>query len=468
MLFRRPALFAALVCLAAGASAQSTQERIDRIFARWTRDTPGCVVGVAEQGKPVWVKAYGMADLAWQAPNGADTIFEAGSVSKQFTAFAIALLARDGKLSLDDPAQRHLPELPDYGAPLTIRHMLHHTSGLRDWGSIAFLQGAPRGSHVYSNADVLAIAARQRALNFAPGTDFSYSNTNYNLAALIVERVSGVSLAQFSRERIFVPLGMSNTSWRDDHRRIVRGRAMAYDRGAEGLHLAMPFENTVGAGGLLTTVRDLLKWNDNFAKPVVGDAAMLAQAIAPSLLPGGIAHHYAFGIMVGRHMGLPELSHTGATGGYRSALLRFPEQQLSLALLCNGGSASEAQRDAHQVADVLLEKFLKPGSAPLPSPPLHRWFAGLGPADTSIAALQELAGRYASAEVGQTLTVALEDGKLVLRSRTGQQFALAAAFRDAFRFPLGRVIFRRGADGKVAAVSIGDDRAWDVRFERVQ
>ncbi len=448
--------------------AQSTDEKIDRIFARWTKDTPGCVVGVSEAGKAPLVKAYGMASLEWPVANGADTVFEAGSVSKQFTAFAIALLARDGKLSLDDPVQRYLPELPDYGVPLTIRHLLHHTSGLRDWGFIVWLQGNPRGTHVYRNGDILAVAARQRSLNFAPGSDHAYSNTNYNLAALIVERVSGKSLADFSRERIFVPLGMTNTSWRDDHTNIVRQRAQAYRYHEDHYHLNMPFENTVGAGGLLTTVRDLLKWNANFATPVVGDAAMLAAMVTPTLLPGGVAHYYALGIGTRPHMGLPLLSHMGATGGYRSALLRYPDQQLSVAVLCNGG-ADAIDHDAQQVAALFLGKLLDPAIKSPPRTPMHRAFAGIDqPADTSVQAQQQLVGTYVSIEVDQTVTVALENGKLQGRFRAGPPIPLHAAYRDAFRSTFGPFIFRRGPDGKVNALSLSDERNWDLRFERQQ
>ncbi len=182
----------------------------------------------SKDGKPIVQKAYGMADLEHDAPNRADTIFEAGSVSKQFTAAAVLLLAQDGKLSLDDPVRKYVPELPDYGAPLTIRHMLHHTSGLRDWGEVASIAGWPRTSRVYTHAHVIDILCRQKALNFPSGAQYSYSNSGYNLAAIIVSRVSGKTFAEFSNERIFAPLGMTKTSWRDDYTRVVKGRAIAY------------------------------------------------------------------------------------------------------------------------------------------------------------------------------------------------------------------------------------------------
>jgi CubicO group peptidase (beta-lactamase class C family) len=232
--------------------------RIDDIFAKWTAATPGCAVGLARDGRIVLEKGYGMADLEHAVPNAGDTIFEAGSVSKQFTAAAVLQLAAEHKLSLDDPARKYIPELPDYGTPLTIRHMLTHTSGLRDWGSVAGIGGWPRTTRVYTHAHVLEIVGRQRALNFAPGTSWSYSNTGYNLAAIIVARVSGLSFAEFCRQRLFEPLGMTHTSWRDDHTRIVKNRAIAYGEAGDGFHTLMPFEDVYGNGGLLTTVGDLL------------------------------------------------------------------------------------------------------------------------------------------------------------------------------------------------------------------
>ena len=191
-------------------------------------------------------------------------------MSKQFTAAAVLLLARDGKLSLDDQVRKYVPELPDYGAPLTIRHMLNHTSGLRDWGSVAAIAGWPRTTRVHTHAHVLDIVSRQRALNFPSGTRYSYSNTGYNLAAIIVSRVSGQSFAEFTRARIFAPLGMTRTSWRDDYTRIVKDRAIAYSDWSGGFSTEMPFENVHGNGGLLTTVGDLLRWTRNFSQPVVG------------------------------------------------------------------------------------------------------------------------------------------------------------------------------------------------------
>jgi CubicO group peptidase (beta-lactamase class C family) len=285
--------------------------------------------------------------------NPPGTIFEAGSVSKQFTAAAVLLLAREGKLSLDDPARKYLPEIPDYGAPLTVRHMLQHTSGLRDWGEVMSISGWPRTSRVYTQAHVLDIVSRQRALNFPSGSTWSYCNTGYNLAAILVSRVSGQSFAEFTRARLFQPLGMTHTSWRDDFTRIVRGRATAYgDRGGQ-FSTNMPFENVHGNGGLLTTVGDLLAWNENFATMKVGDAAFVQEQQQPGRFTDGRSHDYGLGLYIGRYKGLSEVYHSGSTAGYRAFLTRFPDQRVSVAVLCNV-STGAAERYAHAVADLYL------------------------------------------------------------------------------------------------------------------
>jgi CubicO group peptidase (beta-lactamase class C family) len=332
----------------------------DSVFSSWaTRNTPGCAAGVSLPDGTAIERGYGMADLEHGIAIRFDTIFEAGSVSKQFTAAAVLLLAHDRKLSLDDPVRKYLPELPDYGAPLTIRHMLMHTSGLRDWGSVVDIGGAPRWSRVYTQADVLALAARQTALNFPPGTQWSYSNTGYNLAALIVSRVSGMSFDDFVRTRICEPLKMTHSSWDSDHTRIVPNRAVGYAREKDGFHTFMPFEDVLGNRGLLTTVGDLLKWNQNFDSPVVGDRAFVQEQQTPGRFNDGRPHTYAFGLAIGQYKGVREVDHNGSTAGYRAELARFPDQHVSVAVLCNASSADPTSY-AHAVADLYLSDHSGP------------------------------------------------------------------------------------------------------------
>ena len=447
------------------ATAPAQPAAVDAVFARWTASSPGCAAGVSVGGRIVLERGYGMADLERDVANKAETIFEAGSVSKQFTAAAVLLLARDGKLSLDDPVRKYVPELPDYGPGRTIaiRHMLTHTSGLRDWGEVAGLAGWPRGRRVHTHAHVLDIVSRQKDLNFTPGTNWSYSNTGYNLAAIIVSRVSGQSFAEFSRERIFKPLGMTHTSWRDDYTRIVKQRAIAYEPSTDGYREDMPFENVHGNGGLLTTVGDLLRWNENFVSPKIGDAAFVAEQQTPGRFSDGRAHDYALGLYIRTYRGVPEISHSGSTAGYRAFLVRYPAQRVSVAVLCNAASANATQY-AHAVADAYLGAALAAPAAAAGggrgTPPAGTFM----PADADLAAY---AGRYRSDEAETELVVARDGADLVVKRRPDTVLRMRPVARDVFTVPsLGTVTFHRSGTA-VTDLGVKLDRVWDLRFTRV-
>lgn len=334
----------------------------DRVFAEWnSTHTPGCAVGVSQRGRVLLVRGYGMANLETGTPITAETIFESGSVAKQFTAAATLLLAADGKLSLDDPVRKYVPELPEYDRPLLVRHLLSHTSGLREWSSLVALAGWPRGTRVHTQDELLEAVFAQRSLNYPVGDYYSYTNSGFALLATIIERVSGKSFAAFTAERIFRPLGMASSGWRDDFRRIVPGRAQAYSRTREGFELNMPFEDVVGPGGMLTTVGDWLRWNDALDRRSLegGLADLLEQ---PATLTNGRRIQYAMGLMVRTYRGTREVAHSGSTAGYSTYLTRFPEHGLSVAVLCNVAGAP-ATRYAREIADALI-----PGLAP-ESPP---------------------------------------------------------------------------------------------------
>lgn len=339
----------------AQAAAADLTARVDAVFARFnSTGSPGCAVGVSRTGQPVLTRAYGMADLEHGVPNTPETVFEAGSVAKQFVAAAVLELARARKLGLDDQARQYLPELPDYGRPITIRQMLQHTSGLRDWGAIAALGGWPRHTRAYTHAHVLDIVSRQTALNFEPGESYSYSNTGYNLAAVLVSRVARVPFADYTHDTLFRPLGMSRTGWRDDFTAVVKDRAIAYQRTDRGWRTQMPFEDVHGNGGLLTTVGDLLTWNENFEHGRVGGAAFARDLQQPARLNDGRELEYALGLFVTTWRGVREVHHPGATAGYRAFLARYPDQRVSVAVLCNASDADAAGL-GRQVAELYLE-----------------------------------------------------------------------------------------------------------------
>lgn len=353
------------------AADAATIARVDALFVRWNRqDAPGCAVAVSRNGQAIVTRAYGMADLEKGVAATPDSIYEAGSDSKQFTAAAILMLAREGKLSLDDDIRKYLPELPAFAKPVTIGHMLHHTSGLRDWGSVAAAEGWPRNSRTTNNDDVLEIMARQTEPNFPAGAHYLYSNSNYNLAAIVVARVSGQSLADFTRDRIFTPLGMTHTRWRDDHGDVVAGRTGAYEARDGVYRNDQVIEDAYGNGGLLTTVGDLVKWQAALDADAFG--AGFTQAMqTPTKLNDGTSIAYALALVNLDHHGEQEVSHSGSTGGYRAWMARYPKRKLAVSLLCNSGDA-DTPTLGREVADI----FLKPVQS--------RTYAVKGPLPTGV------------------------------------------------------------------------------------
>ena len=358
-------VFAVVAFLSTATRAQvPNKEKVvagaERAFEKFTKayvaPAPGCAAAVSLSGETVFEKAFGLADLEHDVPNTPQTIFESGSVAKQFTAAAIVLLQQDGKLSLDDPVRKYIPELPDYGSPLTIRHLLNHTSGIRDWGTVMSLTGAGRGDRVISQDLALDVITHQRALDFTPGSEYSYSNSGYNLVAIIVERVSKQKFATFLDERLFKPLGMKNSSLRDDYQRIVPGRAQAYARQGNGpWRLNMPFMNVYGNGGLLTTVGDWMKWNAMLDSKSLG--APLVDALETrGVLNDGRKISYALGLTVDTYKGLKDVSHGGATAGYQTFLARYPDNKVSVAVMCNGTSPG-AGGIAANITDEIFGPF---------------------------------------------------------------------------------------------------------------
>jgi CubicO group peptidase (beta-lactamase class C family) len=316
------------------------ERAFEKVSKTYVAPGPGCAAAVSLNGETVFEKSFGLADLEHNVANTPQTIFESGSVAKQFTAAAVVLLQQDGKLSLDDPVRKYIPELPEYGSPLTIRHLLNHTAGLRDWGTVLSLTGVGRGERVISQALALDVISHQKALDFKPGAEYSYSNSGYNLAAIIVERVSKQKFPAFVEERLFKPLGMKSSSWRDDYQRIVPGRAQAYSRQGTGpWRLNMPFMNVYGNGGMLTTVGDWMKWNAMLDSKSLG--APLVEALETrGVLNDGRKIAYALGLTVDTYKGMKDVSHGGATAGYQTFLTRYPDNKVSVGVMCNGTSPS--------------------------------------------------------------------------------------------------------------------------------
>ena len=361
----------ALVGLAIGISATAAAQtltpvqikRIDSVFAQFDgTNRPGCAVGVGQAGLPTYLRGYGMSDLQHGVPITPQSIFHVASVSKQFTAFAVGLLAQDGKLSLDDEVRKYIPELPDYGKKITLRHLIYHTSGIRDQWELLGMAGWRYPDDLFTQEDVLDIVVRQKELNFSPGDEYVYSNSGYSLLAIIVQRVSGKSLREFADLRIFQPLGMANTHVHDDHAMIVPGRTSAFEMGPSGWKISIPDFDTHGATSLFTTVGDLLKWQHNFEAMTVGSPALIKDALTSVVLNPGKPANYGFGISIEKYRGAEAFGHGGADAGYRADVVRFPAHHLEIAVACNFAEATP-NTYARAVADIVLEGKLLPRPA---------------------------------------------------------------------------------------------------------
>ena len=394
-------LLAAAAVFPGTAQRDDAEARVDAIFRPWTgRGTPGCAVGVMDGGELLFAKGYGAANLEYDVPITPATVFHVASVSKQFTALALGLLVAEGEVSWDDDIRRYVPEVPDFGTPITLRQLAHHTSGIRDQWALLQMAGWRWGGDVIRQADVLDLLARQTGLNFEPGTDYVYSNSGYTLLAVVIERVSGQTLRTFTERRLFRPLGMTHTVFRDDHTLLVPNRAYAYARqGLGGYRLSIPDFAIAGATSLFTTVEDLARWNRNFGSGQVGGGDLLRQLQERGALNDGARLSYAFGLQHGTHRGRRTISHGGTDASYRSEFLRFPDEDTAVAVLCNTGIADPG-RLARDIADVLLPP---PARGPATVPAAARRPAAdraLAPApDRDAAAVQavdaaSLAGYY--------------------------------------------------------------------------
>jgi CubicO group peptidase (beta-lactamase class C family) len=369
----------------AGVDSPSESAQVDQLFTEWDKPTsPGCALVIMRDGHIIYERGYGMADLDHNVKITPTTVFHVASMSKQFTAASVLMLVQEGKLSLDDEAIKYVPELPNFGIPITLRHLLHHTSGLRDQWELLGLAGWRYSLDLITDADVLAVLSRQKTLNFPPGSQFLYSNTGYTLLAQVVKHVSGQPFRTFTNNRIFLPLGMSHTHFRDDHAEIVKDIAYGYAPHNGGFGLSIPNFDTVGATSLLTTVEDLALWDENFYTARVGGETLVNQLQERGYLNDGTQLSYAAGLEIGKYHGLNMVSHAGTDAGYRADLIRFPDQHFSVALLCNLASINPSAL-SRRIAEIYLAPSFSAASlsttAPALSPPpnseqLKRW-AGL-------------------------------------------------------------------------------------------
>ena len=459
-------------CLAVASPAapqHPSASAIDRVFAQWERpNSPGASVAVIRRGEIIFSKGYGSAQLEYDVPITPTTVFHAASVSKQFTAMAVALLETEGKLSLDDEVQTYLSYVPRFAYPVTVRQLIHHTSGIRDQWELLAMAGW-RLDDVITMDHIRTMMRHQQELNFEPNSEHLYSNMGYTLLAEIVGTLSGQSFGEFTEARIFEPLGMSRTHFHDDHEMIVRGRAYSYAADDDGgyRNAVLSFANA-GATSLFTTAEDLVRWLDNFRHARVGGHTIIEQMRQRAVLNNGEQISYAHGVMIGTYRGLKTVFHGGADAGFRSYVTWFEEPEVGIAVLTNLGSI-QPRRLALEVADVVMSEVF-PNAKVADS--LRDEGRGRGVrlpfAALRARAFPEYAGVYYSDELGTFYTVETDGNALVARHRRHGDIRLTYMGEDEFRgdrWFFHRVKFERKA-GLVTGLRVTGGRVRNLWFAK--
>ena len=420
--------------------ADSLIAQVDALFEAWNRPgSPGAALAVVQGDEAIYKRGYGMANLDYDIPITSATVFDIASVSKQFCAFAIAMLAEQGTLSLDDDVRKHIPELPDFGPTITLRHLVHHTSGLRDWpGTLAM--GGWRMEDVISFEQILTMAQHQKILNFEPGAEYSYSNTGYNLLAEVVARVTGQSFRAWTDVHLFKPLGMSHTHFHDDHEEVVKNRAYAYSPSSDGFRRVGNGLTALGSSSLFTSVDDLVKWVQNFRDRRVGGEAVAALVHQQGVLNDGETISYAFGQSIGTYRGLKTVSHTGSWAGFRTVLIRFPDQDFAVIILSNIGTFNPTAK-ARQVAEIYLEDVMETEDASAPPPE---------PVAIDPAVLDDYLGLYRLGP-GWLVTITRDEDILMTQATGESKFPMTATAESEFYVKAygTSIAFKRDDRGRV-------------------
>ncbi len=399
--------------------------KVDKLFTQWDKpDTPGCALAIIKDGKILYKRGYGMANLELDIPISSQTVFYIGSLSKQFVALCVAMLEKQGKLSFDEDIREYVPELPEYRIPITIRHLIYHTSGLRDYLTLLDIAGLEFG--FFHQQDVLDLISRQQELNFDPGEEYLYSNSGYFLLGIIVERVSGKTIREFAEKNIFKPLGMKNSRFQDDYRMIIKNRASGYfPAGKHEYKNYLTTYDCVGAGGLYTSVEDLFLWDQNFYHCRVGGKDLIERMHTRGKLNNGEILDYAWALKISSYKGLNMVQHGGALGGYRSALIRFPEQNFSVICLANLSSFNPVKL-ARQVADIYLAGQFKKTKT------VNKHAEKLKYKKMSQKKLKEKVGVYLNQKTGDLRRLFLKDGQLVTEI-AGHNLPLTAVSESEFQ-----------------------------------
>ncbi len=439
-------------------------EDVDALFQKWDRqDSPGCALGVIKDGELIYKRGYGMADLEHDIPISPTSVFYIGSVSKQFVTFCILLLEEQGRLELDDEIQKFLPDFPRYDQPLTIRHFIHHTSGVRDYLTLWSLAGNDYLDHIDEGA-VYEMIKRQTELNFNPGERYLYSNSCYFMLAMIIEKVAGESIKDYAEEYIFNPLGMAQTHFHDDHYHIIKNRAFSYYQENDHFqNLIMRFD-LVGSGGVYSTIEDLYKWDQNFYKNKLGKgtSAILEKMHEEGLLNNGESSGYAFALVNGNYRGLKTVSHSGSLAGYRAQLMRFPDQNFSVILLGNISSFNSTEM-AEKVAEVFLKEQM--GEQPESNESVEN-DAGTSEATSIGSDPSEYTGTYYCEELDVNYNILTKDNRLYFRVKYNEPRLLKSTNKDVFTVLEGnlKMNFFRDRSNSIFGMTLDAGRVTNLKF----
>jgi CubicO group peptidase (beta-lactamase class C family) len=459
-----PVIFLAAPLANAQTLSLDVSAQIDKVFEKWDHtDTPGCALGVYRDGQIVYKHGYGMANLNDDVTITPETVFHVASMSKQFTAASILLLQQQGKLSIDDDVHKYIPELPDFGERITLRHLMHHTSGLRDQWSLLELAGWRYSQDLITDDDVMSVLVHQKALNFKPGEKYNYSNTGFTLLAIVVKRVSGMSFREFTTKNIFEPLGMTHTHFRDDHEEVIKHDALGYEQDGKDKPFRMSLTNfdTAGATSLHTTVEDLQLWDENFYHPKVGGPTFIEQMLHRDKLNNGELQDYASGLAIGKYKGLPTVGHGGADAGYRSDITRFPDQHFSVAVLCNSAEAGPGGL-ANQVTDIILAKEIKAAAPAALKDPAKTGAPAVTPVPLTAAQMEAIAGMYWDRDQDDFTKVQVKDGKLEMGLDSDDLHELKPFASDHFH--VANVPWGNDVDFHFIAAGAGKPRRMEQSF----
>lgn len=448
--------------------ASSPFEQVDQVFLPWDNaNTPGAAVAIIKNDSIIYQKTFGSANLEYNLPITEKSVFIPGSVAKQFTAFSILLLEQEGKLSLDDDIRKYIPEVPDFGHIITLKHLANHTSGLREEAVLAALMGWLE-SDVVTTEQLLKIISKQKALNFIPGEQYMYCNTGYTLLAEVVARVSGTSFATFTKENIFEPLTMVNSEFLDDHRLIVKNKAYAYYPSGNGFVKSVLNEAAPGSSGLLTTIADLSLWVLNFKRLDVGTEAIFKKMGTVGTLNNGEKTNYGLALERSNYKGLPEIGHGGAIGGYRARIATFPEQDFAVIMMANTPSVHPINIP-NQIIDIFFKDDFIPETKQEKANEEKIVEAIKNEAHIDYSAFENYVGRYYSEELLTEYEFIRQDDTLTL-THPRVPMNLAAQSKDVFEvvgWPEAEITFVRDAKNKIIGFSFSMINVKNIEFSKL-